>query len=319
MKYAHTFAALGLSLTLACTTEPSKSEEPAPAIHAQSSTGSTGANSQGSKPIDAGTPIQNKANTSSATGPLSEEQFKALHALRKDAVPAPHGTMITIGDDHAYLSLPANAKAPLPAIVVIHEWWGLNDNIKHWADRLAADGYAAVAVDLYGGVVATTPDDAMKAMKAVDPKRATAAMLAAHRFLTDDQRIQAKRRGSVGWCFGGGKSLQLALAAPDLDAAVMYYGQPLTDPSELAPLHAALLGIFGTRDQSIPQDKVDAFDAALKTAGKQHMILKYDAEHAFANPSNPNYDEKSAGDAWEHVRTFFAKYLKGVASDSTPK
>ena len=82
-------------------------------------------------------------------------------------------------------------------------------------------------------------------MKSVDKDRALQTMLAAHRFLAEDPRIKAKHRGSIGWCFGGGKSLNLALNAPDLDAAVVYYGEPVTDVKLLASLHAPLLGIFG--------------------------------------------------------------------------
>ena len=246
----------------------------------------------------------------SNTGVLSEEDFKALHQLRTDAPPQLKGTMIQIGADKAYLSLPPNAKAPLPGIVVIHEWWGLNDHIKHWADRLAADGYAAVAVDLYSGTVATTPNEATAAMKAVDPDKAIKTMLAAHKFLAEDSRVLAKKRGCVGWCFGGGMSLKLALNAPDLDAAVMYYGAPVTDPKALASLHAPLLAIYGERDKAFPKELRESFDKALTEAGKDHRMLTYDALHAFANPSNPNYDEKSAAAAWEEVRKFFAEKLK---------
>jgi carboxymethylenebutenolidase len=244
------------------------------------------------------------------TGVLSEEEFKALHTLRKDAAPQLHGTMVKIGDDQAYLSLPANAKAPLPAIVVIHEWWGLNDHVKHWADRLAADGYAALAVDLYGGKVATNPDEAMKSMKSVDADKAVKTMLAGYRFLADDSRVQAKKRASIGWCFGGGMSLKLALNAPELDACVMYYGTPVTDPKALASLHAPLLAIFGERDKAFPKELREEFDKALTAAGKEHKVLVYDAEHAFANPSGAHYDEKSAGEAWAEARKFLAAHLK---------
>ena len=246
----------------------------------------------------------------SPTGAVTEEEFKAMHVLRESAAPELHGTMIDIGGTQAYLALPPGAKVPLPAIVVIHEWWGLNDHVKHWADRLASDGYAAVAVDLYGGVVATTPDQAMSAMKSVDKDRSLQTMLAAYRFLAEDPRIQARHRASIGWCFGGGKSLQLALHAPELDAAVMYYGQPVMDAKTLASLHAPLLGIFASRDQSFTPAIVKEFDEALTAAGKQHTILSYDAEHAFANPSSGRYDERSAGEAWEHVRAFLAENLK---------
>lgn len=244
------------------------------------------------------------------TGTVSEEQFKAMHELKADAAPALHGQMVNLAGGKAYLSLPANAKAPLPAVIVVHEWWGLNDHIKHWADRLAADGYAALAVDVYGGKIATTPEQAMEYMQAVEQPRATATMLAANAFLAKDPRIQATKRGSIGWCFGGGQSLQLALAATDLSACVMYYGRPVTDPAELKSLKAPLLAVFGNQDQAFPPALVDEFDKALTAAGVKHEILRYDAVHAFANPSNPKYDLKSASDAWTHVQAFFAENLK---------
>jgi len=244
------------------------------------------------------------------TGVISEEEFKKLHELKKDAAPPPKGVTIEIAKSKAYLSLPEGAKPPIAGVVVIHEWWGLNDNVMHWADRIAAEGYAAVAVDLYGGVVAKTPDEASGAMKKVDDARSKEILLAALKFLKDDPRVQAKKRASIGWCFGGGKSLDLALAAPDLDAAVMYYGRPVTDAKELEPLHAPLLGIFGTKDRSFTPELVKQFDEALTAAKKEHKILSYEADHAFANPSNPHYDEKNAGAAWEEVRAFLAKRLK---------
>jgi len=243
------------------------------------------------------------------TGALSEEAFKALHTLRPEGAPPPRGERVAIDGTSAYLSLPKGKTAPLPGIVVIHEWWGLNEHIQHWADRLAEDGYAALAVDLYGGVVAKTPDEAMATMKSVDEKKALATLLAAHDFLEKDPRVMATRTASIGWCFGGGWSLKLAMNEPDLDAAVIYYGRVSTDPAELRPIKAELLGIFGTRDKSIPDDKVSAFDAALGEASVTHTILRYDAEHAFANPSQPRYDEKSAADAWAKVHALLARKL----------
>lgn len=244
------------------------------------------------------------------TGMVSEEEFKRMHELRGDEAPAPKGTMIDLAGGRAYLSLPENARTPLPAVVVIHEWWGLNDHIKHWTDRLAADGYAALAVDLYGGKVATNSDEAMALVKSVDEPKARATLAAAHAFLKDDPRVAAKKRGVIGWCFGGGWSLQHALAEPDLDAAVIYYGRLVTDPEPLKAIHAQLLGVFGDRDHGIPPAAVDEFVAALKQAGKTIELHHYDAEHAFANPSNPKYDTKAAADAWSHVRAFFQRTLK---------
>lgn len=247
---------------------------------------------------------------SDSTGKISEEEFKALHELKTEKTPQGEGKMIEVAKSRAYLSLPKTGKPPYPGIVVIQEWWGLNDYIKEWADRLAAEGYAAIAVDLYAGKVATNPDDAMKYMKAVDEKRALEILSGAHKFLAADPRIQAKKRAAIGWCFGGMWSLRLALNAPDLDAVIMYYGRPETDPKKLAPMRAHLLGIFGNKDQSIPPETVNAFEAALDTAGVEHQILRYDAVHAFANPSNPNHDAAATADAWKHVQTFLADHLK---------
>jgi carboxymethylenebutenolidase len=253
---------------------------------------------------------QEKPGDTGLTGILSEEEFKALHQLTAEKTPPLQGQMIEIAGSKAYLSLPADAKPPLPGIVVIHEWWGLNDNIKHWSDRLAADGYAALAVDLYGGKVATTRDEAMASMRAVEEEPALEILHAAHAFLAEDERIQATRRASIGWCFGGGWSLQQALTLPDLDAAVIYYGRLVTDPERLAAIRAPLLGIFGNKDQGIPPEVVDEFAKALEKAKIEHNILRYDAEHAFANPSNAHYDEKSAAAAWTEVRAFLRANLK---------
>jgi carboxymethylenebutenolidase len=245
------------------------------------------------------------------TGVLDEEAFKKLHELSKEKRPPPAGKMIRLKSSRAYLSLPKKGKPPFPAVLVIHEWWGLNHHIRYWADRLAADGYAALAVDLYGGKVATTRDDALKYMKAVDAEKAKAVLKEAHEFLATDGRVKAKKRACVGWCFGGSWSLQHALQAPDLDAAVIYYGRLVTDPKKLATIKAPLLGVFGNRDRGIPPKVVDRFEKALKEAGVKHTILRYDANHAFANPSSARYDAKAAGDAWKKVRAFFAARLKG--------
>ncbi|MDC3959283.1 dienelactone hydrolase family protein [Polyangium jinanense] len=242
-------------------------------------------------------------------GTLSEEGFKALHQLKAEKAPAPRGERVTIDGTSAYLSLPKGKTAPLPGLVVIHEWWGLNEHIQHWTDRLAEDGYAAIAVDLYGGKTAQNPDDAMAMMKAVDNKKAMATLVAAHDFLEKDPRIQAKRTGVIGWCFGGAWSLQFAMHEPDLDASVIYYGHLVTDPAELKPIKAEILGIFGNKDQAIPPETVNAFDAALTQAGVTHTIYRYDAQHGFANPSGQRYDEKSAADAWDKVRPFLRRKL----------
>ncbi|CAN5916849.1 hypothetical protein BH11MYX3_BH11MYX3_30060 [soil metagenome] len=242
----------------------------------------------------------------SSTGPLTEEQFKALHALPTPGPKGLAGQTIDLEGTKAYLSLPPG-RGPLPAIVVIHEWWGLNGNIEHWADRLASAGWAALAIDLYSGTVATTREEAMAAMKTVYDAKAAAVIRAGLDFIAADPRIHATKKAVIGWCFGGGWSLQAALSNPDLDGAIIYYGQLETDPTKLTSIKAKVLGVFGRKDKGIPPEKVAEFEAALKQAGVPAEIHEYDAEHAFANPSNPVYDETSAADAWRHVLAFLDK------------
>ena len=244
------------------------------------------------------------------TGVLGEKEFAALHELKKGEAPKLHGTMVEVAGGKHYLSLPKKGK-PKAAVLVIHEWWGLNANVKHWTDRLAADGYAALAVDLYNGVVATSRDGALEAMRSVDADKATKTLLAALRFLKEDKRVRAKRRACIGWCFGGGWSLKLAIAAPDLDAAVIYYGRLIRDAKQLAPIKAKVLGIFGNKDRGIPPKSVDAFEAAMIKANKSVEIHRYDANHAFANPSSARYDAKNAAAAWKRTRVFLRSYLLG--------
>ena len=243
------------------------------------------------------------------TNGLSEAEFKALHVLKEGQAPVLKGQMVEIGGGQHYLSLPEGGQPPLAAVIVIHEWWGLNANIKHWSDRLAAEGYAALAVDLYAGKTATTPDVAMATMKAVDAAKATATLKAAAQWLDGDARIAAKRTGVIGWCFGGAWSLQAGLNVEGLDAVVMYYGRTVTEADALAGLDAPLLGIFANQDGHISNESVDAFEAALKTAGKTATIHRYDAKHAFANPSSAVYAAEPAADAWEKVSKFLAQHL----------
>lgn len=249
-------------------------------------------------------------------GPLTEAGFKALHDMKGEDAPPALGEDITLADgSRAYLALPPG-EGPHPAVLVIHEWWGLNQHIKYWADRLAADGYAALAVDLYGGQVGTNPDEAMALMRSVERSAAEATLMAGHTFLEEDPRVQATKQASIGWCFGGGWSLQYGLMAPDLDAVVMYYGKVVTDPAALAGLDAPILGVFANQDQGISVEDVKAFEGALTEAGKSFTLLRFEAQHAFANPSaGARYDAFAAADAWEEVRGFLARTLK----DSPPE
>ena len=215
-------------------------------------------------------------------------------------------------DIEGYLAYPADAEGGLPAVLVIHEWWGLNDNIRAMADRLAAEGYAALAVDLYGGQVASQPDAAQALMQAALANQAglSTNLRQAYGFLADE--IKAARIGTIGWCFGGSMSLKAGLELGDrLDAVVVYYGHVDGDANRLKTLQAPLLGLFGGADQGIPVESVRAFESALKAGGKSAEIHIYDgAGHAFANPSGTHYKADAAEDAWQRAIGFLAANLK---------
>ncbi len=211
-----------------------------------------------------------------------------------------------------HLARPLEASGPLPGLIVIQEWWGLNDNVRAMAERFAGEGYLVLAVDLYEGTVATTSDAALATMQAAmkDPARLVDNLRQAHAWL---KGAGATKVGVVGWCFGGGWSLATALELGDgIAAAVMYYGRVQTDPAEVAKLKSPLLGLFGALDQGIPVAGVKQFEAALAAAGKNAEIVVYEgADHAFANPSGSRYQEAAATDAWLRTTAFLAKYLKG--------
>ena len=208
-----------------------------------------------------------------------------------------------------YLTQP-QAEGAYPGIIVIHEWWGLNDNVRAMADRLAGEGYLALAVDLYEGGVASDRDGARSLMMASMSKtdRVKQNLRQAHAYL---KAQGATRIGSIGWCFGGGWSLQAGLLlGGDLDATVIFYGRVVTAVEELASLEAAVLGLFGALDHGIPVASVREFEAALEEAGKNASIHIYEnADHAFANPSGSRYNAEAAEDAWLKVTTFFEAHL----------
>ena len=214
-----------------------------------------------------------------------------------------------------YLTRPvlsAPATQPLPALVVIQEWWGLNDNVRTMARRFAGEGYLVLAVDLYEGTVATTPEAAMAAMQSAmaKPARLTDNLRQAQGYLAS--QWGATKIGVVGWCFGGGWALETALGIPEgIDAAVMYYGRTQSDPKALGALKAPLLGLFGGKDQGIPIDGVRAMEHELAKLGKNATIVVYpEADHAFANPTGNNYQAGPAEDAWGKTIAFFAQHLK---------
>lgn len=212
----------------------------------------------------------------------------------------------------AVMYTPSTGKGPFPALVVIHEWWGLNDWVRQQAQKLADQGYVTLAIDLYRGQVATTPEEAHELMRGVPEDRAHRDLLAAFDYLASQKDVKATNIGSIGWCMGGGYSLDLALDQPKLKAAVINYGHLATDNTQLAKINAAILGIFGGKDRGIPPDSVNAFSDQLKKLGKTVDVHIYpDAGHAFENENNKSgYRAEDAKDAWQRTVTFLATYLK---------
>ena len=203
-------------------------------------------------------------------------------------------------------------KGPFPALVVIHEWWGLNDWVKEEASKLADQGYVALAIDLDRGKVATTPDEAHQIMRGVPEDRANRDLLAATAYLASQKNIDPARIGSIGWCMGGGYSLNLAIADPKLKVAVINYGHLASDDATLTEINAAILGIFGGQDKGIPVADVNKFESQLKAQGKTVQIHIFpDAGHAFENPNNKQgYRADDAAEAWKLTTAFLAKNLK---------
>jgi carboxymethylenebutenolidase len=217
---------------------------------------------------------------------------------------------------YGHFAFPSDMIEPLPAVIMIHEWWGLNDNIRAMADRLAAEGYIVLAVDLFGGEAATTPGAARQLMMhAVENSDSVTSNLEqAYAFVTDT--AGAPRVASLGWCFGGGWSLNTALLFPkNLDAAVIYYGQVTDNEDRLARLEVPILGLFGSEDRGIKLESVRRFEETLERLGKDHEIHVYEgAGHAFANPSGNNFNAEYADDAWSRTLEFLSGHL---TADST--
>jgi carboxymethylenebutenolidase len=198
-----------------------------------------------------------------------------------------------------------------PAVLVIQEFWGMNDWIKQNAARFAAQGYVALAVDLYRGRATSDQGEAHELMRGLPEDRAMDDMKAAFESLAARPDVDAARIGVVGWCMGGGYALALAVVEPRLRAVAMNYGKLVTAPQKIEAIHAALLGNFAGQDRGIAPADVQAFAATLKADGKDADIKVYDgAKHAFMNPNNqPSYDDAAARDAWSRIDTFFARTL----------
>jgi carboxymethylenebutenolidase len=241
--------------------------------------------------------------------------FLALTMLLAVPVAFARGTSVsfasTPGQGTGYLALPqGNGKHP--AIIVIQEFWGLNDWIREQTDRFAKQGYVALAPDLYRGKSTSDPNEAHELMRGLPEDRAMADLEGAFNYLAGRKDVDASRIGVIGWCMGGGYALMLGAAEPRLAAVVMNYGHLMTDPKTIASLKPPILGNFGGTDRGIPAKDVREFETALKNAGKQADFKIYDdAGHAFMNPNNKGgYVKADARDAWKRIDSFLSKTLK---------
>lgn len=198
-----------------------------------------------------------------------------------------------------------------PGLIVVHEWWGLNDNVRAMARRLAGEGLNVLAVDLYEGRVTEEPEEARELVSEAmqDTESMQAHMWAANQYLRNE--LNAPRVGVLGWCFGGTVTMRTAVNMPDqIDAAVIYYGEPELAPERLRQVDMPVLGIFGGKDESIPQADVDSFRQVLEEENQDAEIHIYDdAGHAFANPSGENYVPGAAIDAWRTTQRFLDEQL----------
>jgi carboxymethylenebutenolidase len=210
-----------------------------------------------------------------------------------------------------------NNNGTLPAVVMIHENKGLNDHIKNMANLLARNGYVVLAVDLFKGEVTTDRNRSSELTQYIrdNPDIATANLQSAVKYLASLPNVNAEKIASLGWCFGGAQSLQLALNSQDhpLSATVIYYGRLITDNATLAKIKWPVLGIFGDQDSSIPVDTVKAFESALNSNDIPNEIYIFKGVgHAFANPSGDNYAPTETKDAWDKTLSFLDKHLRSM-------
>jgi len=264
--------------------------------------------------------FKTQAQTPSCCAMTSTQQFAMLGndpsfaALHPSPIPfhfdSKKGKMITYKTSDGKSTNAYEVKAEKPTdnyLIVVHEWWGLNDYIKQEAVTLQDDlgNINIIAVDLYDGKVADTPDKAQECMKSLTDERAKAILSGAIEYAGKNAKIQ-----TIGWCMGGAWSLQASLiAGKQLKGCVMYYGMPEKSVDKLKTLNAPVLGIFANKDKYITPEVVSQFEKDMKAAGKQLTVKRYDADHAFANPSNPHFEEMMAkeahGIAVEFLKTNF--------------
>ena len=280
----------------------------------------TGCSKQDQPPVavDQDAAVENVEAMAQEHAEDTTEPSEAAQQEPRRAVTAERLAYAEVGNELVYghFAFPSEMIEPLPAIIMIHEWWGLNDNIRAMAERLAGEGYIVLAVDLFAGETAKNPEAARLLMlRAVEnPDKVTSNIEQAYAFV--NETAGAPAIASLGWCFGGGWSLNTAMLFPDdLDGAIIYYGQVTDDEERLRPINAPILGFFGDQDRGIKVDSVNRFEGALDRLRKNHEIHVYaGAGHAFANPTGNNYNAEYANDAWQKTLDFLRQNLGGDES-----
>jgi carboxymethylenebutenolidase len=228
-------------------------------------------------------------------------------APKTETVQFPNGT----GTVSGFLAMP-DKPGRYPALVVIHEWWGLTDWVKGQAQKLAEQGYLALAVDLYRGKVTADPEVAHELMRGLPQDRAVSDLKAAFAYLATRKDVDRDHIGSIGWCMGGGYSLQLAIHEPHLAACVVNYGALPTDPNDIQQIFAPVLGNFGAEDRGITPADVAAFEKTMRGMNRRIDAKVYDgAGHGFENSTNTAaYRPDATADAWARTLAFLGKTMR---------
>ena len=222
------------------------------------------------------------------------------HQITTEGVPYNNST--------GFLARPSES-GMFPGVILIHEWWGLNDNMRNMAKNLASHGYTVFAADLYAGQVATTPEGARQILTTFDAEKGISNIHDVVEILKT--RYGVEKVATIGWCSGGTQSLNYALSGNELDATILYYGQPVTDEDRLAQIHWPVLGIFGGKDPNISAEKISEFESALNDLGIVNEIHVYPGVgHGFANPSAASHSPEAAKDAWQKTVAFLEKHLQ---------
>ena len=232
------------------------------------------------------------------------------------SAPAPSGESVSYfaADDRTagYVAVPGG-EGPFPAVILIHEWNGLSDNVRQMADQFAAEGYVAFAVDLYHGEVGTSRDENIALMREARADEATmvANIDAAARWVRARPDVTGKL-AVMGWCFGGGVALSYGLDGEDHDGTAIFYGRLVEDPEVLRRLSHPVYGTFAANDRGIPPDQVERFAAALRSIGIENDIHVYDhVGHGFwlHVDRDPENSTAPALDAWERLKVYLRKVL----------